>query len=155
MACGEGAAAARGGGGSSGSELIGGAGNVGNGTGGSQCGGTGGAYGSTVCSAAECQAAADRHTANGCLVCQGVACEPDDTCAAPGHYSGGYQLTHCSCPNGAFSCWGEDPPFSPGSVGGAAGNGGGGDGGAHHDASAPAADASAPDAAFDAIADGG
>lgn len=151
MAC-RGGTTAEGAGGISGSAPVGGAGNGGNGTGGSQCGGSGGAYGTTVCSAAECQGAANRHTANGCLVCQGVACEPDDTCAASGHYSGGIKSTHCSCPNGAFFCWGEDPPFGPGSVGGASGNGGSGGGGGHGDASAPAIDASLSDAAVDANA---
>lgn len=71
-----------------------------------QCVGIGHAGGATapICSADECQAEAFRQSFNGCFVCRGLACEPDDTCAASGHSNGPAQ-TGCSCRDGRYECW--------------------------------------------------
>lgn len=87
---------------------------------GSQCVENFGSAIEPICSVGQCQAAATGAGFNGCLVCEGLACLPEDTCSAWGH-SNGPADTGCSCVAARFDCWIRQRPVNIGAgFGGAA-----------------------------------
>jgi hypothetical protein len=106
--------------GSGGSAGIGGSAGV---AGAGPCAGAGGvgslAVNNPDCSPAQCQSAAANVTFNGCLICEGIRCQAEDTCTAPGH-SNGPASTGCSCRDGRYECWIAPYPSGGGGSGGGA-----------------------------------